>query len=134
MTTRQRLERYARFGTGGLTNTAVTYVAFLAANRIVFYQLAYFIAYALGIVFSYIYNTKAVFRVHFSTLGLVAWPLVYAVPYAAGALLLGLLVERAKLPENLAPLVVAAIVAPVTYGINRFLLISTDPVRDRRNG
>ncbi len=134
MITKQTFDRHFRFVAGGVANTAVTYVIFLSTKLVMPYQLAYLVSYGLGIVLSYIYNAKAVFRIRLTPFGLMLWPLVYAVQYAAGALLLVLLVEKAKLPENLGPLFIAMVMVPVTYSLSRIVLKATNPDRGRCDG
>ncbi|MBT9173985.1 MAG: hypothetical protein DDT21_02396 [Syntrophomonadaceae bacterium] len=117
-----RRKRWLRFLLGGGVNTAFTYALYLALNTILAYQLAYFIAYALGVVFAYWFNAAVVFRVPLSWKGLCSYPVVYLVHYLVSAFLLGGLVELAGIVESLAPLVVALVMVPVTYVMSKFVL------------
>ncbi len=120
-----RTKRWLRFLLGGGVNTAVTYTIYLALNTVFAYQLAYFVAYALGIVFAYWFNAVVVFRVPLSWKGLFSYPVVYVVQYVASASLLGGLVELAGIGEALAPLVVPLVMVPVTYVMSKFVLQGT---------
>lgn len=117
-----RTKRWLRFLLGGGVNTAFTYAVYLALNTVLAYQVAYFIAYALGVVFSYWFNAVVVFRVSLSWKGLLSYPVVYVVQYVASAFLLGGLVELAGIGEVFAPLVVAIVMVPVTYVLSKFVL------------
>ena len=117
-----RTKRWLRFLLGGGVNTAFSYAVYLALNTIFAYQLAYFIAYALGVVFAYWFNALVVFRVPLSWKGLFSYPVVYVIQYLAAAFLLGGLVERAGIVESLAPLVVAIVMVPVTYVMSKLVL------------
>lgn len=127
-----RTKRWLRFLLGGVVNTAFSYAVYLALNTILAYQVAYFIAYALGVVFSYWFNAIVVFRVSLSWKGLLSYPVVYVVQYVVSAFLLGGLVEFAGIVESLAPLVVAIVMVPVTYVMSKFVLERTShPKVDR---
>ena len=123
-----RTRRWLRFLVGGGINTAFTYAAYLLLDTVLAYQVAYLVAYAGGVVFSYWFNAIWVFRVPLGWSGLLSYPVVYAFHYAAGALLLGLLVEYLGAPLMLAPLFVVAISVPATFVLSRWLL------RDRHRG
>lgn len=121
-----RLRHYTLFIAGGVMNTAISYSVFLSANLLISYQVAYLIAYATGMVFSYVYNSCVVFNIRLSFGGLTAWPLVYLLQYLAGAILLGLLVEWAGIAEILAPLIVTAATVPITYMASKFVLSASN--------
>jgi putative flippase GtrA len=117
-----KIKRWLHFLIGGAINTAFTYAVYLALNTILAYQLAYFIAYILGIIFAYWFNATVVFKVNLSWKGFFSYPIVYLVQYLASAFLLAGLVEMAGIMESLAPLVVAIIMVPATYVMSKFLL------------
>ena len=117
-----RKKRWLRFLLGGGINTAFTYAVYLALNTVLVYQLAFFVAYALGVVFSYWFNAVFVFRVSLSWKGLFSYPVVYVVQYVASAFLLGGLVQFADMGESLAPLVVTLVMVPVTYVMSKLVL------------
>lgn len=117
-----KVKRWLRFLLGGGVNTVFTYAIYLALNTVLTYQLAYFIAYALGVVFAYWFNAVVVFRVPLSWKGFFSYPLVYVAQYVASAFLLGSLVEAVGIDEVLAPLVVTIIMVPLTYVMSKFVL------------
>ncbi|WP_305820955.1 GtrA family protein [Massilia brevitalea] len=119
--------RVLRFLVGGGLNTAVTYLVYLALHAVLSYQLAFFIAYAAGIVFSYFFNSTVVFKRRMSWHGMVVFPLVYLVQYGVSALVLGLLVEHTALPSWIAPLLVSVITLPLTFVLTRLVVNRFNP-------
>jgi putative flippase GtrA len=89
------------------------------------YQKSYVIAYVSGIIFSYLFNAHVVFNVKKSWKGLMAYPLVYLLQYALGALLLSLMVEKLGIPEEFAPLLIIVLLLPVTYLLSKTILKAT---------
>ncbi len=117
-----RAQRWLRFIIGGGINTGFTYLVYLGINEILPYHVAYLIAYAVGVIFSYWFNARVVFRVPLSWKGLAAYPVVYVVQYLVSALCLGGLVEFLQVSELIAPLVVAVAMIPLTYLMSKLLL------------
>lgn len=128
---RPRTKRWLLFLVGGGLNTGLTYGVYLGLCRLLGYQTAYFIAYVLGIVFSYLFNARLVFGQAWSWRGLFAYPLVYLVQYLLSAGALGLLVEWLHMPKLYAPLVVTAAMVPVTYVMSKLVLQVTANARQR---
>lgn len=120
--TLSRFKRPLRFVLGGALNTGLSYGVYLLLLLILDYQVAYFFAYLCGLLFAYWFNAVVVFNVPLSWRGLMAYPLVYITQYAASALLLGGLVALAMIPEVMAPLIVTAVMLPLTYLMNKFVL------------
>ena len=130
--TREGAGRGLRFLVGGLINTAFTYALYLLLKIIVPYQWAYFIAYALGVIFAYWFNARWVFRVPLSWQGLFSYPIVYILQYLLSALLLGALVEKLDVSVNLAPIYVVVALLPITYLMNHFVLVFGDKIKRGR--
>lgn len=106
---------------GGL-NTAVTYGLYVILLPWLGYQLAYAIAYATGVVFSYFLNAKAVFKVQTSLLKLLLFSLVYVLQLGIGAMLMYVLIGRLGLLKELAPLVVLLIMVPTSFFLVRTVM------------
>lgn len=117
-----RIASFLRFLIGGGANTAFTYVIFLLLKMILTYQLAYLIAYVLGVVFAYWFNASWVFRVPFYWKRFFSYPLIYLIQYLISALFLGVLVEKLGVSINLAPIYMVVLLLPITYLMNRFIL------------
>ncbi|WP_076602062.1 GtrA family protein [Aromatoleum tolulyticum] len=114
-------KRWGRFIAGGALNTAVSYGVYFLLHLVVVYQLAYFAAYVVGVVVSYLFNAKFVFNVPVTIGGMIRYPLVYVAQYASSALVLGVLVE-AGIGATFAPLLVSIVVLPVTYLLSSAVL------------
>ncbi|GAD23073.1 GtrA family protein [Acidovorax sp. MR-S7] len=118
----ERIGRWLRFFIGGVLNTGLSYAVYLLLRTIFAYQTAYAIAYIVGIVFGYLFNARLVFNVEWSWKGFWAYPLVYFLQYIGSAVLLGLFIERLAVSEVIAPMVVSAVMVPVTYAMSRWVL------------
>lgn len=111
-----------RFLIGGASTTLVSYAAYLLLLPHFSYLVAYSIAYAIGIGWSYFANTLFVFRRRPSVKRALAFPLVYAIQYLAGTALLVVLVDGLHVGQNIAPLAVVILTLPVTYVLSRWII------------
>lgn len=125
LTNAPRVRRWLSFLVGGGLNTGLTYCLYLFLSYLINYQVAYAIAYAAGIVFAYFFNSKIVFKVEHSWVGMLIYPSIYLVQYIFGALLLGLLVEYLHLHKAIAPLLVIVLLLPSSYLLNKIVLKAT---------
>jgi putative flippase GtrA len=80
-----------RFGIGGLINFSLSYGAYLLLLSFLIPQIAYTLAYVLGLIFSFAINARFVFRASFARDQLLRFPMVYAVQYFLGVGLITLL-------------------------------------------
>jgi putative flippase GtrA len=115
--------QWLRFVLGGVINTGFSYLLYLALNLVLPYHYAYFLAYAVGIVFAYWFNSRFVFSVPLSWRGLFSYPLVYVLQYFVSALLLEILIARFSVSQRWAPLCVAAVMLPVTFVMSKIVLV-----------
>lgn len=113
---------WLRFVLGGALNTGLSYALYLLLHRVLSYQAAYALAYVAGIVFAYWFNARFVFQVPRSWRGLLAYPLVYVVQYLASAVLLEALIAGLGIAEAFAPLLVSAVMLPLTFVMSRWVL------------
>lgn len=113
---------FARFLVVGAVNTGGGYLIYLGLLQLLPYGAAYSIAFALGILISYLLNTAFVFRTSFSLRKLLQFPLVYLVQYLLGICLLFTLVELLSVPAYIAPLIVVAATIPVTFILSRKII------------
>ncbi|HLP97583.1 MAG TPA: GtrA family protein [Sideroxyarcus sp.] len=111
-----------RFLLVGATNTAVSYAIYLLLLQFMPYLYAYSVSYGIGIVVSYILNSRFVFRQPLSLGKFLQFPLVYAIQYGLGATILWLLVGQADIVPELAMIGVVAVTIPVTFVASRFIL------------
>lgn len=115
--------RIFRFLVTGTLNTIVTFGIYVALKTVFDYQIAYFLSYASGIVFSYLMNALFVFKKRVSLQTFIRFPLVYVVQYISGAVLLELLVHMLGLSVTFAPLFVIVLTLPLTFLLSRFVLL-----------
>lgn len=113
----------ARFVFAGAANTGVTYLLYLALLVWIRYEIAYAMAYVIGIGISYVVNSIFVFRQPLAWRAAVAFPLVYVVQLVLGSALLKVLVDGMHVAEQYAPLLVVALMLPVTYFVSRRVVV-----------
>lgn len=120
--------QWLRFLLAGSVNTVFSYIIYLVLSNIMGYQLAYLIAFILGVIFSYWLNARMVFNAPLSWRGLFAFPLVYLVQYAVSAASLELFVGYLNLSYVVAPLIVTILMVPVSYVMSKFIINATSAV------
>jgi putative flippase GtrA len=118
----KNIQRWLTFVVGGGINTGFTYFLYLLLKLVLAYQWAYAISYVSGIFFSYWFNSVFVFRSTLSWKGVFAYPLVYVGQYLASAFFLAGLVEYLDVSQNIAPILVAIVLLPITYLLSKLLL------------
>ncbi|MCT2195588.1 GtrA family protein [Paenibacillus sp. p3-SID1389] len=106
---------------GGL-NTAITYGAYLLLLLCFEYKISYSISYILGILFSYYFNTKFVFREKITLLKFLKFPVVYLAQYLINVVILHILVEYINMPAEIVPLIVIVVSLPITYLLSKFII------------
>lgn len=106
----------------GLLNTALSYGLYLLLRLVIDYRLAYALAYIFGIVISYWFNSKLVFRTSFSLRGFLLFPVVYLGQALVATLALQMVVDKWDLDTRFAPLLIAAVLTPVTYVLSKAVL------------
>lgn len=108
----------------GLINTGTTYLIYLLLARILNYQIAYAIAYVIGIIFSYWLNTVIVFQDKLAWKKFFQYPVVYIVQYGLSAGLMAIMVTQLHLSKTVAPLVILIITIPITYFLSRSIIVT----------
>lgn len=114
--------RWIRFAIGGALNTGLSYAVYMLFCNFFAYQLAYAIAYIIGIIFGYLFNSRFVFNVAWSWKGFCSYPIVYLLQYVGSAILLGIFIEHLEVSKMIAPVIVSAVMVPVTYIMSRWVL------------
>lgn len=114
-----------KFVIGGGINTGFTYCLYFGLQVILPYQVAYALAFACGIVFSYWFNAMIVFKTPISWKGFFSFPLVYLVQYLLSAVLLSVFVEWLGIPKSVAPLAIIVLTVPITFVLTRWFLRRT---------
>ena len=113
---------WGKFLVGGGLNFAITYVIYVILNAIMYFQFAFAIAYSVGIIWGYWFNTKFVFNVKMSLAAFIKYPTVYVVQYLLSAIVLWAGVELLEMNKNLVPIVATIISIPVTFALSKLVL------------
>jgi len=113
---------FVRFLIVGVINTIFSYLLYLLLLTILTYLFAYSVAYCSSIVLSYFLNAQFVFKKGINIASFLKFPIVYAIQYALGAILLWLLVGKADIAPELAMIGVIIVTTPVTFLTSRFIL------------
>ncbi|HZY20065.1 MAG TPA: GtrA family protein [Ramlibacter sp.] len=113
--------RFSRFLVAGLANTGITYLVYLALVQLMPYATAYSLTYALGILLGYLINATWVFSQRPSASSAFRYPLAYLLNYVLGLGLLWLLVDRLRMPKQIAPLAILFITTPAMYAMTRYV-------------
>lgn len=112
-----------RFLIAGGINTLVTYLIYLGLLNFVGYAVAFSISFVAGIFIAYGLNARFVFKAPISLRKLFQYPLIYAFQYAAGLLLLAILVDELGVDKRFAPLINVLLLTPITFMLNRWFLL-----------
>jgi putative flippase GtrA len=110
---------FYRFVLWGGVNTVASYLIYAALLRFFPYLISYTIAYTLGIVISYLLNSKFVFKQQLRLRKAIRYPVVYVVQYLAGGVCLYLLVQLLGVNKLIAPWLVLLLSIPLTYFLSR---------------
>jgi putative flippase GtrA len=128
-----QVRRWISFLIGGGLNTGITYCLYLLLSYVINYQIAYAIAYVAGIVFAYFFNSKVVFKVEHSVIGMLVYPSIYLVQYVLGAVLLNVLVEHLNMHKAVAPILVILLLLPSSYLLNKVVLKATHKTKPAKD-
>lgn len=119
---RRDLATLWRFIAAGFVNTGASLMVYWLLLTMMPPQPAYALCFAAGIVLSYFLNTGIVFRARRSWSRFLAFPLIYAIGYAAGALVLALAVRAFGIDARIAPLLSLCVTWPLMFVLMRRLL------------
>lgn len=117
-------ERFMKFVFLGGLNTIATYLLYLVLSKLFHYQLAYVISYVTGIFLAYLLNLIFVFKAQSTIKKAMSYPFIYVMQYLLGAGLMYLLLSVFDFPNALAPVVVAALLLPISYFLNKKILVN----------
>ena len=113
---------FFRFLLTGLSNTLVTYLAYLLLLPFLPYLYAYTLAYCIAVLNSYFMNIFFVFRKNVSLQSFLKFPFIYVMQYFLGASILWLLVGKLGLSPAWAMVVVIIVTVPITFLSSRIVL------------
>lgn len=112
-----------RFLLAGGLNTAITYAIYLALLQITSYQISYAIAFASGVVISYVLSRVFVFKTHQGYRSALMLPLVYLIQYLTGAAVVWIWVDLLAQHPMLAPAISILVTLPLTYFLSKFVFV-----------
>ncbi|MEZ9526626.1 GtrA family protein [Enterovibrio norvegicus] len=116
------MAEFRRFMGVGLFNTALGYALYAFFHLFLSFTQAYTVSVAIGIVVSYMLNTKMVFRSRISFRTGILFPVVCFVQYLLGVCSLRWLVEQGGIHDLLAPLLVLGLTVPFGFFGYRYAL------------
>lgn len=115
-------KRGFRFLIAGAVQNIASYAAYLLLLLVTDYRIAYTTSYALGLLLSFVLNSRYVFQVPLRWRRLAPYPLVYLAQYVVGLALIWATVGLLGWPEAIAPAIVMFCTMPLTYFVTRFIL------------
>ena len=115
-------KEFVRFLLLGLFNSVWTCLLYLFLLRYLSYTLAFSVMFVCGVMVSYYFSSRFVFRVPLSLSKACRFPLVYLAQYCLGLLVLKVGVIFFSLSPRLAGLLVIFVSAPVTFLLSRLVL------------
>lgn len=115
----QQLLRFAFFG--GL-NACISYLLYILVAQIINFQLAYLIAYAFGMINSYLLNAKFTFKKNYNRIHFLRYLVLYVSHYVFSMMLLQFWVKIGHVNRCFAPGFVILISIPLLFILSRILL------------
>jgi len=113
--------KLSKYLVAGAVNTGLTYLLYLVFVRFIPYIWAYSLTFAVGIILGYLLNALWVFKAQLQWRTMVSYPLAYVVNYALGMALLWGLVEKARVPKEVAPILVVILSVPLMYVLTKII-------------
>lgn len=117
-----RVGEIIRFLLAGGSTTLLSYLLYLALLLVLRPTPAYAIAYLAGFIWSFVVNTRYVFRAEASLAKLIRFPLVYAAQAVVSIGLFSILERFSNIDQRIIPLAVILATVPLTYLLSRRLL------------
>src|SRR3990167_1683 len=111
------------FAVTGTVSTLIMLGLYVGLNKIMNYQSAYLVAYCISVISLYFMNALWVFNQPISWQSFIKFPLIYLLQYLVGAVSLEFIV-RLGVSVTFAPVFVVIILLPVTFILNRVVLMA----------
>jgi putative flippase GtrA len=122
---RARLKEGQSYIIIGVGNVIFTYVVYLLVNLFAPYTVAYTVSFCSGILFSAYLNSRFSFTTRLTVGRFAAFTLVCLINYFICVAILKLLVETLGLHEAVAPILVVAVVVPISFVGTRLALVGS---------
>lgn len=123
-----------RFLIAGGFNTVVTYALFWLLSAAMHPQLAFAIAFAMGIALAYVLNALWVFGSRASWQGAATYPLLYLLTYLINAALMQLATDWLGWSPQLGLAVALCVSTPISFVLNRYFLLPSNKNAGDRHG
>ena len=117
-------KQFIKFVIVGIINTTVTYVIYLLIISYINYNIAYSLAYIIGILLSYFLNAKHVFNKKINIRSFLKFPLVYLIQYLLNIILMNFFIIYLNVHINIAPALIIIISVPITFFLSRLVFKS----------
>ena len=112
-----------RFVGTGAANTIFSLALYQGLVFVFPYKVSYTLAFAAGIAFAILANSKVVFSTELTLIKVLRFTLTYIALYIVGVLMTILLVEYSNFSERLAPLMAAGVLLPISFFGSRWALL-----------
>jgi putative flippase GtrA len=119
---RTLVRQLAGFVIVGAVNTVLTLCLYLGLHLFLPYWLAFTISFAAGVAFALFGNAKWVFAGTVKPASAAQFAAFYVFNYVASLAIVVVLVEGFEISSILAPLVAVALMLPINFTVNRFVL------------
>lgn len=106
----------------GVSNTALTYVAYLALLRLTDYGWAFTGAFLVGLTYTGLLNIRLTFSHHPTVMAWVVFGAYYTLYYLCTLLLLHVLVDGIGIDKHWALLVMLPVVVPINFIMTRLIV------------
>jgi putative flippase GtrA len=113
--------RGGRFLVVGLANTVVTYAIFVVLGLLIPPEVAYTVAFLVGLLWVSLGTSRFVFRSRGRPWRIVSFAAVYLVMYAIGRVIVELLAPADLLSLMVASIAIIAVTTPLAYVAGRFI-------------
>lgn len=123
--TQKRVLQFFKFLLSGSINTFFTWIIYIYLLRFISYKFSYTLAFAVGVIFSYLSGRYFVFQRHGVRSAFLWVLLVYLLQYMAGIVIVSFVANISSLLIDWAPLISAAIVVPLTYIFSSLIFTGT---------
>lgn len=111
------------FALTGTLSTLLMLIIYVGLNKVINYQYAYLASYCISVLALYFMNVWFVFNQPISWKSFWKFPLIYLLQYLVGAVSLEFIV-RLGFSVTFAPVLVVIILLPVTFVLNRIVLMT----------
>ena len=110
------------FAITGSLSTLLMFCLYVSLHQLINYQYAYLIAYSISVIALYFMNVLFVFHKPITLKSFLKFPLIYLFQYSVGAVSLEFIVQHG-VSVTYAPLIVVAGLLPITFLLNRVVLL-----------